>query len=70
MINGKIKWFDEDKGYGFIKAEDGTDYFCHYSAFPNGHTHGLEIKEGDAVAFEVITAEDGRERATNIQLVY
>lgn len=68
-IYGDVKWFREDKGYGFIKGQDGYDYFCHYSDFPDGHTHGLGIDIGTRVCFERVIQENGKRRAAKIQLV-
>ena len=53
-MNGKVKWFDSKKGFGFIEVEDGKDVFCHYSAITGAGYRSLE--EGDEVEFEV---EDG-----------
>ncbi|MDP8206176.1 MAG: cold shock domain-containing protein [Candidatus Electryonea clarkiae] len=53
-MNGKVKWFDSKKGFGFIEVEGGSDVFCHYSEIQgSGYKH---LDEGDAVEFEV---EDG-----------
>ena len=45
---GKVKWFDEQKGYGFIAEESGGDLFVHHS-----EVQGTPIKEGDLVEYEV-----------------
>jgi cold shock protein len=51
MATGKVKWFDEKKGYGFITTDDGKDVFVHYSAIQgNGFR---KLAEGDRVSFEV-----------------
>ena len=57
MANGTVKWFNEQKGYGFIKQENGQDIFVHYSAI-NGSGFKT-LKEGDAVTFEVETGKKG-----------
>lgn len=63
---GTVKWFNNDKGFGFIKAEDGTDVFVHYSAIQAEGFRALE--EGQSVQFEVVDSERGPQ-ATNVLLV-
>ena len=67
MPNGKVKWFNPVKGYGFIEPEDGgKDVFVHVTAV---RAAGLEtLKDDQAVTFEIETAEDGRQSATNIAI--
>lgn len=56
-LKGKIKWFDDDKGYGFIKGEDGKDIFVHYSTIrEEGHK---TLSEGEGVEFEVVNTDKG-----------
>ena len=64
MSNGKIKWFNPTKGYGFIENDaGGRDIFLHVSALEQAGIDTLE--EGDAVSFEI--GEDrGKENAINI----
>lgn len=50
MVRGKVKWFNAEKGYGFIEREDGTDVFVHYSAIEGDGFKTLE--EGQKVEFE------------------
>jgi len=66
MPVGTVKWFSDQKGYGFIAQEGGTDVFVHYSAI---EMEGFRtLKEGDQVQFEV--AETGKGlQATNVHLV-
>lgn len=49
--SGKVKWFNETKGYGFITSDDGTDVFVHYTSIQG---NGFKtLAEGDAVNFDV-----------------
>jgi cold shock protein len=58
MANGTVKWFNAEKGYGFITVEDGgQDVFVHYSAIEMGGYKVLE--EGQLVTFEVGTGNKG-----------
>lgn len=54
---GKVKWFNSDKGYGFIAGEDGRDIFVHYSAIEGRGFRSLE--EGEEVEFEVTQGAKG-----------
>lgn len=67
MANGTVKWFNATKGFGFIQPEHGTkDVFLHISAVERA---GLrDIKDGQAVTFDVERGRDGRESATNLAL--
>ncbi|CEO04630.1 cold-shock DNA-binding domain-containing protein [[Clostridium] sordellii] len=57
-FTGVVKWFDNDKGYGFISANDGNDVFVHHSNVKeNGHCKDLH--EGEEVTFDVIDAPKG-----------
>ena len=61
MVTGKVKWFNDAKGYGFIEAEDGVDVFVHYSAIEmNGFK---SLREGQAVFYESIETPKGRQAA-------
>ncbi len=63
MSEGKVKWFNTRKGYGFISAEDGADIFVHYSNIAaNGYK---TLTEGDPVTFDVVKGEKGL-RAENV----
>ena len=50
MAEGRVKWFNESKGYGFIETDSGKDVFVHFSAIEG--TGFKTLKEGDLVAFE------------------
>ena len=67
MASGTVKWFNGNKGYGFIAPEGGKkDVFVHITALQAAGLDGLD--DGQAVNFEIEVANDGRESATNIQL--
>ncbi|MFO7965576.1 MAG: cold-shock protein [Desulfobacterales bacterium] len=51
MANGIVKWFSDQKGYGFIEQENGPDVFVHHSAI--NATGFKSLKEGDRVTFEI-----------------
>jgi CspA family cold shock protein len=58
MAQGTVKWFSQDKGYGFIKPDDGgEDIFVHFSAIEGGGFRNLE--EGDKVTYEVTQGRKG-----------
>ena len=67
MPKGKVKWFNPDKGYGFIEPEDGSkDVFVHMSAL---ETAGIDnLNEGDVVSFELVS-EKGKEKASDLKIV-
>jgi len=61
MQKGKVKWFNAEKGYGFIESEDGSDVFVHFSAINMDGYKALE--EGTEVVFEVIDGAKGPQAA-------
>lgn len=61
MINGTVKWYNSQKGYGFIAGENGQDYFVHYT----GIVDQRELKEGQSVVY-TIGENDKGEIATNV----
>ncbi|MDR1101794.1 MAG: cold-shock protein [Clostridiales bacterium] len=65
MQKGSVKWFNAEKGYGFIESEDGTDVFVHFSAINMEGYKALE--EGTKVEFEVIDGDKGPQ-AANVSL--
>lgn len=57
MINGTVKWFNSEKGYGFITGEDGKDVFVHFSQIQKEGYKTLQ--EGEAVSYEVTDGAKG-----------
>lgn len=66
METGKVKWFNAEKGYGFIEREDGKDVFVHFSAITGDGFKTLD--EGSAVEFEVVEGSKGPQ-ASNVKRV-
>ena len=66
MPTGTVKWFDDDKGYGFIEQEDGEDAFVHYSEIRGEGYKSLE--EGQEVEFEVEEGDKGP-KAIGVELL-
>ena len=56
-MEGKVKWFNRQKGYGFIEGDDGEEYFVHYSALAEGSF----IRDNDKVSFESADSDRGRQ---------
>lgn len=63
---GTVKWFKEDKGYGFIQNDEGGDVFVHHSAIQG--TGFKTLREGQKVSFDVEQAEKGP-RAVNVTVL-
>lgn len=63
-MKGKVKWFDERKGYGFIVTDDGKDIFVHHSSIEG--TGFRTLKEGDDVEFEIERSPRGP-KASNVK---
>lgn len=67
MATGTVKWFNSEKGFGFIAPDDGSaDLFAHYSAINSGGYRSLE--ENQKVSFEAEQGPKGMQ-ATNIQVI-
>ena len=64
MEHGTVKWFNAEKGFGFIQQENGNDVFVHFSAIQGDGFKTLE--EGQAVTFDVESTDRGPQ-ATNVQ---
>jgi len=57
MVKGKVKWFSNSRGYGFLEREDGSDVFVHYSKLD---MQGFKtLKQGQSVEFELVETEKG-----------
>ncbi|MGM0564277.1 MAG: cold-shock protein [Pseudomonadota bacterium] len=63
LITGTVKWFNDDKGFGFIQQESGPDVFVHFSAI-NG-TGRRSLAEGQTVNFEITDGQKGPQ-ASNV----
>ncbi len=60
-MTGTVKWFNSEKGYGFITTDEGNDIFVHYSAI---NAEGFKtLNEGDKVEFEVVEGDRGPQAA-------
>jgi CspA family cold shock protein len=65
-MKGTVKWFDSDKGYGFISSEEGKDIFVHFSAI---QVEGYKsLQEGDQVEFDVNDGDRGPQAANVTKL--
>lgn len=65
MAEGTVKWFNPDKGYGFISREGGDDLFVHFSEI---QTEGFKtLDEGQKVSFEEAMGNNGKKQATNVR---
>ncbi|MFO7952745.1 MAG: cold-shock protein [Bacillota bacterium] len=65
-MQGKVKWFNPDKGYGFIETEEGNDVFVHFSAI---QAEGFKtLEEDQSVEFEVVEGNRGSQAANVVAL--
>ena len=65
-LKGTVKWFNNNKGYGFLLQEDGTDLFVHFSAIK---AEGFKtLSEGDTVTYQVLES-DGKTQAVEVEVV-
>jgi CspA family cold shock protein len=64
MASGKVKWFNNQKGFGFIAQDSGQDIFVHHTAILGKGYHTLN--EGEEVQFDVVASEKGL-KAVNVQ---
>ena len=60
-MTGKVKWFNAEKGYGFITSDEGKDIFVHYSAIQADGFRSLE--EGQKMSFEIVESDRGQQAA-------
>ena len=66
QMQGKVKWFNAEKGYGFIEGQDGKDVFVHFSAIEQEGFKTLD--EGQEVEFEVVEGARGPQAANVVKL--
>ncbi len=68
MLKGTVKWFNNQKGFGFIEREDGSsDAFVHISAVQNAGMSGLD--EGQKIEFELVEGRNGKVAAENLAVI-
>ncbi|ASJ57641.1 cold-shock protein [Brevibacillus formosus] len=65
-MQGKVKWFNAEKGFGFIEREDGDDVFVHFSAIQTEGFRSLE--EGQAVEFDIVEGDRGPQAANVVKV--
>ncbi|MBN2980601.1 MULTISPECIES: cold shock domain-containing protein [Cohnella] len=65
-MQGKVKWFNAEKGYGFIETEQGGDVFVHFSAIQMDGYKALE--EGQSVEFDIVQGARGPQAANVVKL--
>jgi CspA family cold shock protein len=66
MASGKVKWFDNKKGFGFIAQDSGQDVFVHHTSIKG--TGFKTLQEGEAVMFEIVNSDKGP-KAQDVQRV-
>ena len=67
MPVGKVKWFDANKGYGFIIDDEGDDVFVHFTAIESKREYRT-LDEGDDVVFELVNSENGK-KADSVRVI-
>jgi len=66
MAQGKVKWFNDAKGFGFIEQENGPDVFVHFSSIK---AEGFKsLAEGDAVSFDITDGQKGPQAANVVKI--
>ncbi|MEK7018941.1 MULTISPECIES: cold shock protein CspC [Bacillus] len=65
-MQGRVKWFNAEKGFGFIEREDGDDVFVHFSAIQQEGYKSLE--EGQQVEFDIVDGARGTQAANVVKL--
>ncbi|MEG3071653.1 MAG: cold shock domain-containing protein [Peptococcaceae bacterium] len=65
-MQGKVKWFNAGKGFGFIETEEGQDIFVHFSSIQSDGFKTLD--EGESVEFDVVEGERGPQAANVVKL--
>jgi len=60
-MQGKVKWFNKEKGYGFIEREGGPDVFVHYTGIAGNGFRNLE--QGEVVSFDIVSGQRGPQAA-------
>ncbi len=63
---GRVKWFNAERGFGFIEQEDGPDVFVHYSAIQEEGFKSVE--EGEEVEFEIVMGDRGPQAANVVKV--
>ncbi len=66
MVKGVVKWFNDKKGFGFIKPENGEDVFVHHTAIQGSGFKTLA--EGQAVEFDIVQGEKGKQAQNVVKL--
>ena len=67
MATGTVKWFNAEKGYGFISQEEGEDLFVHFSEIKMDGFRTLN--DGQKVTFDIIDGNDGKLQASNVEAI-
>jgi CspA family cold shock protein len=65
-MKGRVKWFNDEKGYGFIAADGGGDIFVHFSSIEQAHGRKT-LNEGDHVNFEIVKSDKGPKAANVVK---